>query len=297
MKLHRFCAKKNGRLYRAFTRDKSGKILSSKKITVGKNTDKEVDLLKKDWAYLGEYRLDFNRNNHLVQHIRNDINSKNVSVFEISTTSSIFVFDIPYDGFNARLYSMDEDLSQFIDRQNDIELMPQGEQLGHGKPKCVGKIDNKYFDDLIAMDIDVFDIMDRGFYLKIVGKVSKKESLRRFLERNLKKEFEGKTLEGTGAHIMGINVHDVRCQTEKPPTINTESENRAPQKSIEEKNLENHTNRSIISITNSPNTSIELQPKNNPRSGSRIVSFTVVSIGVIGSIITIYLFLSQYILK
>ena len=51
----------------------------------------------------------------------------------------IFVFDIPYDKFNARVYSTDEDLQQFAERQNDLELMPDGRQLGQESQNLLEK--------------------------------------------------------------------------------------------------------------------------------------------------------------
>ncbi len=78
MKLHRFHATKNGVSYRALTRDKAGKVLSNKRITIDKNIENEVDLIRKDWVCRGKYRLDFSRTSRLVQYIRSEIKNKSV---------------------------------------------------------------------------------------------------------------------------------------------------------------------------------------------------------------------------
>lgn len=300
MKVHRFHATKNGVSYRELTRDKAGKVLSNKRITIDKNTENEVDLIRKDWVYRGKYRLDFSRTSRLVQYIRSEINNKSVCVFEIEKMRPIFVFDIPYDKFNARVYSIDEELQQFAERQNDLELMPDGQQLGHGELEFVGKIENKYFDDLATMDIDVMDIMEAGFHLKIVGEVSKEEELRRFIERSIKKKFEGMIVEGTGIHVMEVNVHDVMFSPEKSSTTEVERENSAALKADEGSGAEGHRviNSPQISINNNPNISINTGNLDQPKKKRvGIFSIIVASIGVIASALTIYLFISQYMSK
>ena len=138
--------------------------------------------------------------------IKNDLNKNNVCVIEVKKfPHKIYVYDIKYDILDARLYSLDEDLSRFHHHQNTMELSPMGDFLGYGSLSFIGTLDNHHAFDLMRMGIGISDLVSNGFFVSISDNdIHQNEVLRRRLERKIREDL----LKKAGA--LGIDVISFR---------------------------------------------------------------------------------------
>jgi hypothetical protein len=203
MKIHVYSAKKANKLFYALTRDKSGKALTNLISLPGKD---DAIFNKGDWRYREVISLDFGDQSGVIQTIKNDLNKNNVCVIEVKKfPHKIYVYDIKYDILDARLYSLDEDLSRFHHHQNTMELSPMGDFLGYGSLSFIGTLDNHHAFDLMRMGIGISDLVSNGFFVSISDNdIHQNEVLRRRLERKIRKDL----LKKAGA--LGINVISFR---------------------------------------------------------------------------------------
>ena len=282
MKLHQFHANVGDDNFRAFTRDKAGKALNKQlSLEKGEGDKKKLAQFKRsDWKYKGAMNIDFGSHAEDIQILKRDIKEIGVSFATITPFAhTIYVFDVPFDREDVRVYSLDENLERFSTLQEGFELSPKGMFMGHGEPKLVGTISGKYFDELQSIGIDMSHLVEVGFSLKQVMPVDEMEAARRFMERQLRQDLPKKV------ESLGIEIDEIRVLAVEPARSSPAKDN-SNEMAKDDEERKHH-----INIENNPNININMNNSNTQdnKSEKRGFFWTMCTIiGLIAGIITIW---------
>ncbi len=222
MKLHIHRANIGDTIWQAYTRDKAGKALT-KNITVATH-DNQCAFKRSDWKYIEPISIDFSSPREDIKLLRSEIKEKGVSIAEVRKfPHDVYVYDLQFDNLDARIYSLDEDLSRFKSRQAEIELSPLGEFLGYDEIKFVDKISNRYYFELQRMEIDLDNLVENGFCFAVVLEVDDLERKRRFLQRQLRRKLPEK-VKDMGIVVDDVTIHSLRYEEKTKENAETPSE-------------------------------------------------------------------------
>lgn len=260
MKLHIHKAYRDGQRFHAYTRDKAGKLLKNY-VYFGDGDEKTV-FSGSDWSYFRSAIIDHSDLMPFEQKIKESIVATGVGLARLSKfPQTIFVFDCQYDHADARIYSLDEKLTDFHDFQNAIAMSPKGDLMGCDEIEQVGAICDKYYFEIEDLGIDLRQLARQGFSVVFTHSVNAPEEYqRRRLQRVLRERFPRKFEKKFGIKFDQIRVNKFSVSEVRPGIVSTTDDN--------------------VTTTNvdEAKTALPDNEKNSRTSISRFAKFAIISI-------------------
>lgn len=226
MKLHTHEVEiKEGR-FRAYTRDKTGKLLKKPIFLHSEN----LWISPSDWIYNGIVSTTGVTDNY-IKSLHRVLKEQGFVVVRMPPLiKHFFVFEGKLDNADIRIYSKDKNLSRFNKFWNLLKLSPHGMKYEGKEPELLGEID--ITNNIIAkqLGIDFKQLQQDEFQIKVVRHTQYEESLERMLKRKLPESFPDLE-KRLGIKILdfGIKVEASGISNEKPQKENNKSLNSEPQ--------------------------------------------------------------------
>ena len=198
MKLHLFEAFLDGWHLLGITRDRPGRSLKQPR----KIASLGITVLPHQWKYIHVSRIDINSTITAVK-------TTGFAVYKLPT--KFFVFDIPLDIGDFRIYSTDRSLHEFHRVRGRLDLGTNARRFKGGDEVFVGEVE--ITSRATAEQIGIANIADyeglilRGHYITLTRAVSGKEQLERGLLREVRSE-----LSQYGVDIVGVNIGNIKLK-------------------------------------------------------------------------------------
>jgi hypothetical protein len=209
VKLHTHWANRNGQRYHAYTRDRSGKVLKNE-IGFQKSNDQLV-FLKRDWTYFRSIDIDIANKNSRNYEIYETVFRTGVCVATIDKYPyKIFVFEAKFDQADAKIYSIDEDLSSFHRFFGDLKLSAKGDTVGYDEIEFKGVYSDKYYFQLQDYGVNLDQIDKTNFSIVFSDRsLDSNEYYRRYLQRTLREDMPKILSQKYGVDLTELKVDNL----------------------------------------------------------------------------------------
>jgi hypothetical protein len=181
MKLHAFDAEIGDLRFRAMTRDRARRALKGPAVI--ESTGQVIK--PSDWKYHGTIST-----TGIVHETIDDIHRRvkaqgYVIVRTPSRLKHFYVFDVPFDGADVRVYSADKDLKDFRAARNRLELSQNGDRFKGVPETLIDEVEIPSRLEAEKMGIDYDDLQQRSYSVHVLRVSDSAEWMKRALNREL----------------------------------------------------------------------------------------------------------------
>ncbi len=202
MKLHAFDVVVEGKRFRGFTRDITGRVLRQNKIQLPSGAFVQPN----DWEYHGQITRTA-KEAPIVEQIIQHVKAKGCAVTLMPDIPTVFyVFDIRFDYGDVRVYSHDPKLLEFRKSLKQLELGVNGDRWLGDEPILKGEVEIKSKADAMRMGVEYDMLLRKGFWLAIMRELSTEEVMERSILRKMREEMKQYGVEVKSLSIDKIEV-------------------------------------------------------------------------------------------
>jgi len=181
MKLHAFDVEVGDLRLRAMTRDRARRALKGPAVI--ESTGQVIKPL--DWKYHGTLSTT-GVSGEQIDAIHRSVKSQGYVIVRLpSLLKHFYVFDVPFDGADVRVYSADKDLKEFRAARHRLELSPKGDLFAGAQETLIGEVEIPSRIEAEKMGLDYDQLQRQSFSVHILRVSDRAEWLKRALNREL----------------------------------------------------------------------------------------------------------------
>lgn len=212
LSIHIFDAVVDGREYRAYSMDRNPARLKDDLLIEG-----EIRISRDRWTYAGQQKWQrvVCEASPVHQELYQDVQKECVIQYLPPRTKlTLFVFDVPLDAADLRVYTTDEDARRFRSAQRT-----RFNQLNGEAEKLIGTVEIGSKDDALKHNIDDYDMLKsaidaQGFFVQIVKQYDVKSAMGRGVLRKL---HERGVEEKLGIRIVDLKIKELTPEDDDAP--------------------------------------------------------------------------------
>ena len=181
MKLHAFDAEIGDLRFRAMTRDRARRALKGPALI--ESTGQVIK--PSDWKYHGTLSTTGIVHETIVD-IHRLVKAQGYVIVRMPLRlKHFYVFDVPFDGADVRVYSADKDLKNFRAARHRLELSPKGDMFKGAPETLIGEVEIPSRLEAEKMGISYDDLQQRSYSVHVLRVSDRAEWMKRALNREL----------------------------------------------------------------------------------------------------------------